>query len=188
MIDNKSLLFRLIGRQDIFGTNDGLIYWRIYSPLFLNELSDVIWQPRCLDSPKINYLKRLFRQTSPWWRHQMETFSMLLALCAGNSPVTGEFPPQRLVRWSFDIFGAWINGWVNNRKAGDFRRHRSHYDVTLMSHKKFKGSRHWPFVRENHRRQVSSTMGHQCGKRFQDMTSQCDGLSYWDPNKMFDFS
>ena len=27
-----------------------------------------------------------------WWRHQMETFSALLALCAGNSPVTGEFP------------------------------------------------------------------------------------------------
>ena len=29
---------------------------------------------------------------SPWWRHQMETFSALLALCAGNSPFTGEFP------------------------------------------------------------------------------------------------
>ena len=29
---------------------------------------------------------------SSWWRHQMETFSLLLALCAGNSPVTGEFP------------------------------------------------------------------------------------------------
>ena len=25
----------------------------------------------------------------PWWRHQMETFSALLAICAGNSPVTG---------------------------------------------------------------------------------------------------
>ena len=24
-----------------------------------------------------------------WWRHQMETFPTLLALCAGNSPVTG---------------------------------------------------------------------------------------------------
>ena len=28
----------------------------------------------------------------PWWRHQMETFSEILALCAENSPVTGEFP------------------------------------------------------------------------------------------------
>ena len=40
----------------------------------------------------------------PWWRHQMETFSVLLAICAGNSPVTGEFPAQRPVTRSFDIF------------------------------------------------------------------------------------
>ena len=36
-----------------------------------------------------------------WWRHGMETFSALLALCAGNSPVTGEFPLQRPVTRSF---------------------------------------------------------------------------------------
>ena len=34
----------------------------------------------------------------------METFSALLALCAGNSPVTGEFPAQRPVTRSFDVF------------------------------------------------------------------------------------
>ena len=39
-----------------------------------------------------------------WWRHQMDTFSALLALCAGNSPVTGEFPSQRPVTRSFDVF------------------------------------------------------------------------------------
>ena len=39
-----------------------------------------------------------------WWRHQMETFSELLALCSGNSPVTGEFPAQRPVTRSFDVF------------------------------------------------------------------------------------
>ena len=33
----------------------------------------------------------------------METFSALLDLCAGNSPVTGEFPAQRPVTWSFDV-------------------------------------------------------------------------------------
>ena len=40
----------------------------------------------------------------PWWRHQMETFSALLALCAGNSPVTGSIPAQRPVTRSFDVF------------------------------------------------------------------------------------
>ena len=39
-----------------------------------------------------------------WWRHQMETFSALLAICAGNSPVPGEFPTQRPVTRGFDVF------------------------------------------------------------------------------------
>ena len=39
-----------------------------------------------------------------WWRHQMETFSALLAICAGNAPVPGEFPAQRPVTRSFGVF------------------------------------------------------------------------------------
>ena len=39
-----------------------------------------------------------------WWRHQMETFSALLAICVGNSPVTDEFPEERSVMRSFDVF------------------------------------------------------------------------------------
>ena len=39
-----------------------------------------------------------------WWRHQMEIFSALLAICAGNSPVPGEFPTQRPVTRSFDVY------------------------------------------------------------------------------------
>ena len=43
-------------------------------------------------------------KTNVWWRHQMEKFSALLAFCAGNSPVTGEFPSQRPEARSFDVF------------------------------------------------------------------------------------
>ena len=39
-----------------------------------------------------------------WWRHQMETFSLFLAICAENSPVTGEFLTQRPMARSFDVF------------------------------------------------------------------------------------
>ena len=65
----------------------------------------------------------------------MEAFSALLAFCAGNSPVTDEFPVQRPVTRSFDVFliCAWINGLVNNGEDGkDLRRHRAHCDVTVM--------------------------------------------------------
>ena len=71
---------------------------------------------------------------SIWWRHLMEIFSALLALCAGNSPVTGEFPHKSQWRGAlmFSLICAWTNGWVKNRDAGDLRRHRAHYDVTAM--------------------------------------------------------
>ena len=48
-------------------------------------------------------LNGCFRQTT-WWRHKVETFSALLAICAGNLPVTDEFPTQRPVPRSFDVF------------------------------------------------------------------------------------
>ena len=34
----------------------------------------------------------------------------------------------------FSLIGAWMNGWVNNREAGDLRHHRAHSDVAAMIH------------------------------------------------------
>ena len=63
----------------------------------------------------------------------METFSALLAICAGNSPVPSEFPAQKPVTRTFDFFYLrWMNGWVNNGEAGDLRRRRTYYDVTII--------------------------------------------------------
>ena len=65
----------------------------------------------------------------------METLSALLALCAGNSPVPVNSPHKG--QWGgalmFALICVWINGWVNNREAGDLRRNRAHYDVNVMS-------------------------------------------------------
>ena len=56
---------------------------------------------------------------SPWWRHQMKTYSALLALCAGNSLVTSEFPPQRPVMRSFDVsFDLRLNKWLSKQSWG----------------------------------------------------------------------
>ena len=54
-----------------------------------------------------------------WWRHQVEAFSSLLAICAGNSPTTGEFPSQRPVTWSFDVFfDLRLNKWLSKQLWG----------------------------------------------------------------------
>ena len=54
-----------------------------------------------LDEPSMSNSTSWLSMT--WWRHQMEEFSALLAICTGNSPVTGEIPAQRLVTRSFDV-------------------------------------------------------------------------------------
>ena len=70
-----------------------------------------------------------------WWRHQMETFSASLALCAGNSPVTGEFPSQRPVTRSFDVFfDLRLNKRLSKQSRGWwFESHHGHYDVIVIA-------------------------------------------------------
>ena len=64
----------------------------------------------------------------------METFSALLAICAGNSSVPVNSPQKGQWRGAlmFSLICVWINGRVNNREAGDLRRYRAHYDVLVM--------------------------------------------------------
>ena len=54
----------------------------------------------------------------------------LLVICEGNSPVPGE--GQWRGASMVSLIRTRINGWVNNGEAGDLRRHRTHYDVTVM--------------------------------------------------------
>ena len=51
----------------------------------------------------------------------MEIFSTLLAINAGNSPVTGEFPTQRPVTWSFHVFfDLWLNKRLSKQSWGQW--------------------------------------------------------------------
>ena len=49
------------------------------------------------------------------------------------SPVNSLHKGQWYWALMFSLICAWINGWVNNRDAGDLRRHRGHYDVRVMN-------------------------------------------------------
>ena len=92
------------------------------------------WHPMSVDG-----FHRLLTWCHPedgdtWWRHQMETFSALLAICAGNSPVPSEFTAQRPVTRSFDVFfdlrlnkrlSKQSRGWWFETLSHPLWRHRS---------------------------------------------------------------
>ena len=72
----------------------------------------------------------------------METFSALLAICAGNSPVPGEFPTQRPVTRSFDVYfdlrpnkrlskRSW--GWWFETQSRPLWRHRNAHICLLTN-------------------------------------------------------
>ena len=65
-----------------------------------------------------------------WWRHHMDTFSALRAICVGNSPIHKGQWRRALM---FSLICVWINGWVNSGGAGDLRCYRAHYDFIVMS-------------------------------------------------------
>ena len=79
--------------------------------------------------------------TITWWRHQMETFSALLAICAGNSPVSGEFPAQRPVSRSFDVFfdlcpnkrlSKQSGGWWFQMQSSSLWRHFNEHEMFAL--------------------------------------------------------
>ena len=75
------------------------------------------WCKPC--EPRICVTYELLCLNDSWWRHQMEIFSALLSICAGNSPVHGEFPTQRPVTRSFDVFfDLRVNKWLNKQSWG----------------------------------------------------------------------
>ena len=77
--------------------------------ILLTHIESLIWQGVTLETTErcsgdFHSVSWFWLYSTSWWHHQTETFFVLLALCAGNSPVNGEFPTQRPVTRSFDIF------------------------------------------------------------------------------------
>ena len=72
----------------------------------------------------------------PWnedvikWKH----FSLYWPFVRGihRSPVNSPHKDQWRGALMFSLICLWINGWLNNREAGDLRRQHAHYDVTVM--------------------------------------------------------
>ena len=89
--------------------------------------------------------------TKPFWRNMITSSN-------GNVyHVTGPFCGEHTGHWWIPLtkasdaelwcffICAWTNGWVNNRGAGDLRRNRAHYDVTVMNNHT-RESRLWVYI------------------------------------------
>ena len=74
--------------------------WNVSFPTYPSFNVNLGW---ILSTDRIITVVVVHHRCFTWWRHQMETFSVLLGICAGNSPVTGEFPAKRPVTRSFDV-------------------------------------------------------------------------------------
>ena len=79
------------------------------------------------------------------WKH----FSRNWPFARGihRSPVNSPHKGQWRGALISSLICAWINRWVNNREAGDLRRHRAHYDVVVMGNT---ASQNWQILQCNH--------------------------------------
>ena len=94
----------------------------------------------CCKSPPSSVMALEVR-TRCWWNHMHTMTSSNGNILWVTDPLCGEFTGRRWIpctkgQWRgalmFSLICAWINGWVNNREAGDLIRHRAHYDVTAV--------------------------------------------------------
>ena len=100
-----------VSKLSIIGSDNGFVAW-LSSHYYTNaeklliqtsgtnfiEISDE------MHAFSFNTMRLKTSFAKSWWRHQMKIFSASLALCAGNSPVPGEFCAQRPATRSFVIF------------------------------------------------------------------------------------
>ena len=122
--------------HDIFAK----LAWKVLNCVLIGSLF-FTYDQRVLTQDWDYELIRVGKMSSwlPRWRHQMETFSALLGICAGNSPATGEFPSQRPVTRSFNVFfdlclsrrlskQSW--GWWSGTPSRTLWRHCNEYLIS----------------------------------------------------------
>ena len=80
------------------------------------------WPPACLDIVHDDVIK---------WKHLPRYWPFVRGI--HRSTVNSSHQGQWRGALMFSLICARINGWVNNREAGDLRRHRCHYDVIVMT-------------------------------------------------------
>ena len=99
------------------------------------------------------------------WKHFPRNWPFVREI--HRSPVNSPHKGQWRGALIFSLICVWINGWVNNREAGDLRRYRAHSDVIVMRSACKRSTWHvmtwtrfphyWTFLMEIHRWQFGSS-------------------------------
>ena len=107
---------------------------------YLNSLNRVMSNQRdelitrkCHEEPHRCSIRKIlwsFNDDVIRWKHFPRYWSFVRGIHRStvNSPHNSQWRGALMFLWC----APWINGWVNNREAGDLRRHRTHYDVIGM--------------------------------------------------------
>ena len=72
----------------------------------------------------------LFHDDVTKWKHFPRYWPLVRGI--HGSPVNSPHKAQWRGALMFSLICVWINGWVNNREAGDLSRYRAYTDVTVM--------------------------------------------------------
>ena len=70
------------------------------------------------------------------WKHFPRNWPFVRGI--HRSPVNSPHKGQWRGALMFSLICVWITGWVNNHQAGDLRRYRAHYDVTVMGNMSYR--------------------------------------------------
>ena len=79
------------------------------------------------------------------WKHFLRYWPFVRGI--HRSPVNSTHKGQWLGAWKFSLICTWINALVNNREAGDLRRHSAQYDVIVMGDTLQGTCVNWPFAK-----------------------------------------
>ena len=75
--------------------------------------------------------RNIFRVTGPLWA-SLASASLAFVRGIYQSPVNSPHKGQWRGALYFSLICAWLDDSANHRDPGDLRRHRAHYDVTVM--------------------------------------------------------
>ena len=132
------------------------------------------------DPLSVTNLREIFQRNFIWnahddvikWKH----FPCYWPFVRGIHRSSVDFPHkgQRRGALKFSLICAWTNGWGNNRDACDLRRHRTHYNVTVMFHQR-------KYICKCHLPNVSHCIHTQCVQRCNKTVTRGTLRALWEP-------